>query len=70
MEYYSAEIVSVDAETATARMDSTGKLIVFRNRDHNAVPADLRRAGVRGFISFPKAPPIFTREAADKHRAA
>jgi hypothetical protein len=70
MEFYPAEIVAVDAETATARFESNGKKIVFRHRDHNAVPADLCRVGARGYISFPKAPPVFTREARDEHQTA
>jgi hypothetical protein len=67
MEFYAAEIIAVDAETATARFDSTGKKIVFRNKDFNAVPGELRIVGARGFVSFPKAPPVFTREARDEH---
>ncbi len=72
MEFYAAEIVAVDAESATARMESTGKQIVFRHGDYNAVPADMRMVGVRGYISFPKAPPVFTRNAKEmlRNRAA
>jgi hypothetical protein len=62
MEYYPAEIVAVDAETATVRMERTGKLIIFRHREYNAVPPELRVVGAKGYISFPKAPPVFTRE--------
>jgi hypothetical protein len=63
MEYYSAEVIAVDGDTTTVRLESTGKQILFRHRDHNAVPADLRIVGAKGFVSFPKAPPVFTRDA-------
>jgi hypothetical protein len=69
MEYYAAEIVAVDANTATARMETTGKEIVFRHKDYNAVPADMRLVGAKGFISFPKAPPVFTRDEDHSHAA-
>jgi hypothetical protein len=70
MEFYAAEIVAVDADTATARFESSGKEIKFRHRDFNAIPADMRIVGARGYISFPKAPPVFTRERADEHQSA
>jgi hypothetical protein len=70
MEFYAAEIVAVDAESATARFESSGKEIKFRHRDFNAVPADLRIVGARGYVSFPKAPPVFTRESNAAHQTA
>lgn len=70
MEFYPAEIVAVDAETATAKFLSNGKQIVFRHRDYNGVPADMRLVGAKGFVSFPKAPPVFTRHAADAETQA
>jgi hypothetical protein len=60
MSYYPAVIVSVDAETATALIEATGKRIVLANTASNAVPSEFRRVGAKGFISFPKAPPVFT----------
>jgi hypothetical protein len=62
MSYYPAVIVSVDAETATALIEATGKRIVLANTASNAVPSEFRRVGAKGFISFPKAPPVFTAE--------
>lgn len=70
MEFYPAEIVAVDAETATAKFLTNGKQIVFRHRDYNAVPADMRIVGAKGYVSFPKAPPVFTRHGADAETRA
>ena len=64
MSFYPAVIVSVSPEAATALIESTGKQIVFPNNAHNAVPPEGRKVGVKGFISFPKAPPVFTLEQA------
>ena len=64
MSYYPAVIVSVDSDTATAVIEATGKQIVLSNVAANAVPSEFRRVGAKGFISFPKAPPVFTAQAA------
>ena len=64
MSYYPAVIVSVDSDTATAVIEATGKQIVLSNTAANAVPTESRRVGAKGFISFPKAPPVFTALAA------
>ena len=63
MEFYPATVVAVDSQTATIRMEQTGKQIVLSHTAANAVPAELRQLGAKGFISFPKAPPVFTAEA-------
>ena len=63
MSFYPAEIVAVDQNAATARIEATGKLIVFPHAAANAVPESARRVGAKGFISFPKAPPVFTEKA-------
>ncbi len=64
MSFYPAVIVSVDSEAATARIEATGKQIVFPHNAHNSVPPEVRKVGAKGFISFPKAPPVFTTEMA------
>lgn len=64
MSFYPATIVAVTDTTATARIDATGHQIVLPHSGHNAVPAPLRHIGAQGFISFPKAPPVFTATAA------
>ena len=64
MSFYPATIVSVSTETATAVLEATGKQIVFPHNAANSVPVEARRVGAKGFISFPKAPPVFTIEKA------
>jgi hypothetical protein len=64
MSFYPAVIVSVDAQTAVAVIELTGKKIVFPHTAHNAVPSEARAVGAKGFISFPKAPAVFTLKAA------
>ncbi len=64
MEFYPAIIVAVNTESAIARIEATGKQIIFPNSAFNAVPPDVRQVGAKGFISFPKAPPVFTAEQA------
>jgi hypothetical protein len=54
----------VDAQAVTAVIESTGKQIVFPNTAHNAVPSEARAVGAKGFVSFPKAPAVFTLKAA------
>lgn len=65
MSFYPAAIVAVNAESAVARIEATGKQIVFPHTAHNAVPAPARQVGAKGFISFPKAPPVFTLDRPD-----
>jgi hypothetical protein len=64
MSFYPAVIVSVNSETAIVQIEATGKQIVFPHAAHNAVPAASRQVGAKGFISFPKAPAVFTAAAA------
>lgn len=64
MSFYPAEIVAVTPEAAVARIEATGKQIVFPHTAYNSVPEAARKVGARGFISFPKAPPVFTLEKA------
>jgi hypothetical protein len=63
MSFYPAVVVAVDSNFATVQIEATGKRIVLGNNAHNAVPAEARQVGVKGYISFPKAPPVFTPEA-------
>ena len=71
MTFYPAVVVAVDATSATVEIQATGKRIVLAHTAHNAVPADSRHIGARGYISFPKAPPVFTAEqSADVSAAA
>jgi len=60
MSFYPAVIVSVDSEVAVVRIEATGKQIVLPHTAHNAIPAESRQVGAKGYISFPKAPPVFT----------
>jgi hypothetical protein len=60
MSFYPAVVVVVDSNAATIRIEATGKQIVLAHNAHNALPTEARQVGVRGFISFPKAPPVFT----------
>jgi hypothetical protein len=64
MSFYPAVIVSVDNQAAVVRIEATGKQIVFPHTAHNAVPTESRQVGAKGFISFPKAPAVFTPVAA------
>ena len=63
MSFYPAVVVAVDADSATVQIEATGKRIVLGHSAHNAVPMEARRVGAKGYISFPKAPPVFTAEA-------
>jgi hypothetical protein len=63
MSFYPAVVVAVDANAATVEIEATRKRIVLANNAHNAVPEEARQVGVRGYISFPKAPPVFTPES-------
>ena len=60
MSFYPAVVVAVDDESATVQLEATGKRIVLAHKAHNAVPMEARQVGVKGYISFPKAPPVFT----------
>lgn len=62
MTFYPATIVAVDANAATVRFDQNGHTIVLPHNAHNQVPQELREVGRRGFVSFPKAPPVFTEQ--------
>jgi hypothetical protein len=64
MSFYPAVIVSVDAQAAVVRLEETGQQIVFPHAAHNALPPEARQVGAKGFISFPKAPAVFTLQAA------
>lgn len=63
MSFYPAVVVAVDANSATVEIQATRKRIVLAHNAYNSVPAEARQVGVRGYISFPKAPPIFTPES-------
>ena len=58
--YYPAEIVAVDQEKAVACIQATGHRITFYHAGAYPVPHDLRVCGAKGYVSFPKAPPVFT----------
>lgn len=64
MMYYPATVVEVDAQHAVVRFDETGHQIRFPHAAHNALPEHLRKIGARGFVSFPRAPALFTEAAA------
>jgi hypothetical protein len=70
MSFYPAVVVAVDAVSATVRIEATGKQIVLNHAAHNAVPMEARQVGVKGYISFPKAPAVFTAEAQPSESAA
>jgi hypothetical protein len=70
MSFYPAVVVAVDSVSATVRIEATGKQIVLSHTAHNAVPMEARQVGVKGYISFPKAPPVFTAEAQPSMSAA
>jgi hypothetical protein len=63
MSFYPAVVVAVDANTTTVQIEASGKKIVLAHNAYNAVPAASRLVGAKGYISFPKAPPVFTAEA-------
>jgi hypothetical protein len=63
MSFYPAVVVAVEADSATVEIQATRKRIVLANNAYNAVPAAARQVGARGYISFPKAPPVFTPES-------
>ncbi len=69
MSFYPAVVVAVDASATTVQIEATGKKIVLAHNAYNAVPDAAREVGARGYISFPKAPPVFTPEA-DSNRSA
>jgi hypothetical protein len=60
MSFYPAVVVAVDSESATVQLEATGKRIVLAHKAHNAVPMESRQVGTKGYVSFPKAPPVFT----------
>ena len=64
MSSYPAVIVSVDERAAKARIEATGHVIEFPHTSPFAVPDEARAVGAKGFISFPKAPAVFTLEKA------
>ena len=64
MSFYPATVVIVDDVKAVVRFEATGHEITFVHEAHNALPSHLRQPGAKGFVSFPKAPPIFTERAA------
>lgn len=62
MTYYPATVVAVTPESATVRLETSGHEIRLAHGAANRVPEDLRAVGKTGFVSFPKAPPVFTPE--------
>lgn len=64
MMYYPATVVEVDGTQAVVRFEETGHQIRFAHAAHNALPEHLRKIGARGFVSFPRAPAMFTETAA------
>jgi hypothetical protein len=60
MSFYPAVVVAVDSESATVQIEATGKKIVLGHGAHNAIPVQARQVGAKGYVSFPKAPPVFT----------
>ena len=60
MSFYPAVVVAVDSNSATIEIQATGKKIVLAHDAHNALATEARQVGIRGYISFPKAPPVFT----------
>ena len=69
MSFYPAVVVAVDTNATTVQIEATGKKIVLAHNAHNAVPEPAREVGARGYISFPKAPPVFTPEARSNQAA-
>jgi hypothetical protein len=63
MSFYPAVVVAVDSNSATVQIEATGKRIVLGHSAHNAIPMAARQVGAKGYISFPKAPPVFTPDA-------
>ena len=70
MSFYPAVVVAVDSDSATVQIEATGKRIVLAHTSHNAVPVEARNVGTKGYISFPKAPPVFTPEVASARESA
>jgi len=70
MSFYPAVVVAVDSNSATVRIEATGKQIVLAHSAHNAIPSEARQVGAKGYISFPKAPPVFTPQPAITEVAA
>jgi hypothetical protein len=70
MSFYPAVVVAVDSNATTVQIEASGKKIVLSHQGHNAVPATAREVGARGYISFPKAPPVFTPAAEVNESAA
>ena len=63
MSFYPAVVVAVDSNATTVQIEASGKKIVLAHNAHNAVPIESREVGTKGYISFPKAPPVFTTTA-------
>jgi hypothetical protein len=64
MSYYPATVVLSDERKTVVRLQSNGHQITFVHASAHAAPAELREPGALGFVSFPKAPAIFTAAAA------
>ena len=64
MSYYPATVVVADESKIVVRFEESGHQIVFPHTAHNAAPVHLRQCGAKGFVSFPKAPPVFSDKAA------
>lgn len=63
MSFYPAVVVAVDSNSTTVQIEATGKRITLAHTAHNALPEQARVVGAKGYISFPKAPPVFTPES-------
>ena len=64
MSYYPATVIVADESKIVVRFEESGHKIAFPHDAYNAVSTHLRQVGVKGFVSFPKAPPVFTEKAA------
>jgi hypothetical protein len=52
------------------RCESSGQQIIFSHDEHNAVPVHLRQTGAKGFVSFPKAPTVFSEQVTEPAQVA
>lgn len=64
MSFYPVTVIAVDAFKVVVKFETNGHTIAFPHDAPNAVPTHVRQPGAKGFVSFPKAPPVFTEAAA------
>jgi hypothetical protein len=64
VKFYPARVILADDRKVVVRFEQTGQEIAFPHTAPNAVPTHLRESGAKGFVSFPKAPPVFSEHAA------